>query len=105
MSRILLIALGAVLGVAVLILIGANMYVQSKATQARIQEELSERLNAPIRVKRVSVTPWAGLKLSGITIPQTEPGVSPDFLTAKTFRLRIRFSSLFAQRLVIKEIS
>jgi hypothetical protein len=104
-SRILLIALGAVLGVAVLILIGANMYVQSHATQARIQEELSQRLDAPIRVRRISVTPWAGLKLSGITIPQTQPGVSPDFLTAKTFRLRIRFSSLFGQRLVIKEIS
>ena len=105
MSRILLIALGAVLGVAVLILIGANMYVQSKAMQARIQQELSERLDAPIQVKRISVTPWAGLKLSGITIPQTQPGVPSDFLTAKTFRLRIRFSSLFAQRLVIKDVS
>jgi hypothetical protein len=104
-SRILLIALGAVLGVAVLILIGANMYVQSKAMQARIQEELGERLDAPIQVKRVSVTPWAGLKLSGITIPQSQPGVPSDFLTAKTFRLRIRFSSLFAQRLVIKDVS
>lgn len=104
-SRILLIALGAILGVAVLILIGANMYVQSKGTQTRIQQELSQRLDTPLQVRRISVTPWAGLKLSGITIPQTQPGVSPDFLTAKTFRLRIRFSSLFAQRLVIKEIS
>lgn len=105
MSRILLIALGAILGVAVLILIGANLYVQSKGTQARIQQELSQRLDTTIHVRRISVTPWAGLKLSGITIPQTQPGVSSDFLTAKTFRLRIRFSSLFAQRLVIKEIS
>ncbi|HZE13962.1 MAG TPA: AsmA-like C-terminal region-containing protein, partial [Chthoniobacterales bacterium] len=51
------------------------------------------------------VTPWWGLKLTGITIPQSQPGVSPDFLTAKTFRLRIRFSSLFSGHLVIKEIS
>jgi type II secretion system protein N len=105
MSRILLIALGTVLGVAVLILIGANMYVQSQGSRARIQEELSERLDTTIHVRRISVTPWAGLKLSGITIPQTQPGVAPDFLTAKTFRLRIRFASLFEQRLVIKEIS
>lgn len=104
-SRILLIALGAVLGVAVLILIGANMYVQSRGTQTRIQEELSQRLDTTFHVRRISVTPWGGLKLSGITIPQTQPDVSPDFLTAKTFRLRIRFSSLFAQRLVIKDIS
>ena len=105
MSRLLLIALGAILGVAVLILIGANMYVQSQGTQARIQQELSQRLDTTLHVRRISVTPWAGLKLSGITIPQSQPGVSPDFLTAKTFRLRIRFSSLFQQRLVIKEIS
>jgi uncharacterized protein involved in outer membrane biogenesis len=104
-SRILLIALGTILGVAVLILIGANMYVQSQGTQARIQQELSQRLDTTLHVRRISVTPWTGLKLSGITIPQSQPGVSPDFLTAKTFRLRIRFSSLFAQRLVIKEIS
>jgi type II secretion system protein N len=90
---------------AVLILIGVNMYVQSQGTQARIQQELSQRLGATLQVRRISVTPWAGLKLSGITIPQSQPGVSADFLTAKTFRLRIKFGSLFSQRLVIKEIS
>lgn len=101
----MLIVFGTFLGVAVLILIGVNMYAQSKGTQARIQQELSQRIGATLHVRRISVTPWGGLKLTGITIPQSQPGVSPDFLTAKTFRLRIRFSSLFAQRLVIKEIS
>ena len=105
MSRVLLIVLAVILGVAVLILIGVNMYVQSQGTQARIQQELSQRLGTTLRVRRISVTPWAGLKLSGITIPQSQPGVSDDFLTAKTFRLRIKFASLFSHRLVIKEIS
>src|ERR1044071_5280780 len=81
------------------------MYVQSRGTQARIQQELSQRLGTTLRIQRISVTPWWGLKLTGITIPQTQPGVSPDFLTAKTFRLRIRFSSLFGGHLVIKDIS
>jgi hypothetical protein len=105
LSRILLVMLAVILGLAVLILIGVNMYVQSEGTQARIQQELSQRLGATLHVRRISVTPWAGLKLSGITIPQSQPGVSTDFLTAKTFRLRIKFGSLFSQRLVIKEIS
>src|SRR3954467_10447434 len=81
------------------------MYVQSRGTQARIQQELSQRLGTTLRIRRISVTPWAGLKLTGITIPQSQPGIPSDFLTAKTFRLRIRFGSLFAQHLVIKEIS
>jgi type II secretion system protein N len=105
MSRLLLIGLGLIVGAALLILIGVNMYVQSHGTQARIQQELSQRLGAPLRIQRISATPWAGLKLTGITIPQTQPGVSSDFLRAKSFRLRIRFSSLFGGHLVIKEIS
>jgi AsmA-like protein len=105
LSRLFLIGLGAVLGIAIILLLAVNLYVQSQATQARIQQELSQRLNTPLRIGGISVTPWGGLKLSGITIPQTKPGTSGDFLNAKTFRLRIRFGSLFAQRLVIKEIS
>src|ERR1700716_2011431 len=105
MSRLLLIGLGLIVGVALLILLGVNMYVQSRGTQARIQQELSQRLGTTLRIQRISVTPWAGLKLTGITIPQTQPGVSSDFLKAKSFRLRIRFSSLFGGHLVIKEIS
>lgn len=105
MSRVLLIVLAVIPGGAVVILIAVNMYVQSQGTQARIQQELSQRLGTTLQVRRISVTPWAGLKLSGITIPQSQPGVSPDFLAAKTFRLRIKFGSLFSRRLVIKEIS
>lgn len=105
MRRILLIALGVILGGALLILIGVNMYVQSRGTQARIQQELSQRLGTSLRIQRISVTPWWGLKLTGITIPQSQPGVSADFLTAKTLRLRVRLSSVFGGHLVIKEVS
>ena len=104
-GRVLFVSLGTIVGLAVLILIGVNMYVQSQGTQARIQQELSQRLGTSLHLRRISVTPWAGLKLSGITIPQSQPGIAGDFLTAKTFRLRVRFSSLFSRRLVIKEIS
>ena len=100
-----MIGIGAVVGLAIILLFAVNLYVQSQATQARIQQELSQRLNTPLRIRRISVTPWGGLKLTGITIPQTRPGASGDFLDAKTFRLRIRFGSLFSQRLVIKEIA
>lgn len=104
-SRVLLIVLGVILALAIILLLAVNLYVQSQATQARIQQELSQRLGTTLHIRRISVTPWAGLKLSGITIPQAIPGVPGDFLEAKTFRLRIRFISLFSQRLVIKEVS
>jgi uncharacterized protein involved in outer membrane biogenesis len=100
-----LVVIGVALGLAVVVLIGVNMYVQSQGTQARIQQELSHRLGAPLHIDRISVTPWGGLKLSGITIPQLSGVSGSEFLQAKSFHLRVRLVSLFARRLVIKEVS
>ncbi len=94
-----------IIGFLAVLLIAANLYVQSQGTQARIQQELSQRLDTPLHIRRISVTPWGGLKLSGITIPQPNSVVDAPFLDAKTFRLRIRFASLFSRPLVIKEVS
>ena len=105
MRRITLIFLGAIIALIAALLLGVNLYVQSQGTQAKIQHELSRRLGAPLEIRSMSVTPWGGLQLSGITIAQTS-GVGPrHFLEAKTFRLRVRFLSLFSRRLVIKEVS
>src|SRR5260370_23958248 len=92
-------ALGAI------VLIGVNLYVQSQAIQAKIQQDLSHRLGTVIQIHRISVTPWDGLRLSGITIAQKPAVGSTHFLEARTFRLRVRFLSLFSRRLVIKEVS
>ncbi len=104
-SRAVLYLLGAVVTLFAVLLLAVNIYVQSHATQTRIERELSERLGTTLRIQRISLTPWWGLKLRGITIPQTDATVGRDFLQADNFRLRIRFLSLFAQELVIKEVS
>lgn len=104
-GRIILFVLGGLSILAAIALLGLNLYVQSQGTQERIQQELRQRLGMVLHIGRISVTPWAGLKLSGITIPQTpEPGAA-DFLKAKSFVLRVRLWSLFTQRLVIREVS
>ena len=105
LRRIALIALGVVIGLGAILLIGVNLYVQSQGAQAKIQQELSRRLGTPLEIRSMSVTPWGGLELSGITIAQTSAVGPRHFLEAKTFRLRVRFLSLFSRRLVIKEIS
>ena len=104
-GRIALLVAAVLLGVAAVALLGVNLYVQSHGTQARIQNELSQRLGTELRIQRISVTPWWGLKLTGITIPQADPAISEEFLRAETFRLRVRFLSLFSGRLVIKEVA
>jgi hypothetical protein len=105
LRRITLMAPGAVIALGAVLLIGVNLYVQSQGTQAKIQQELSRRLGTPLEIRSMSVTPWGGLELSGITIAQTSAVGPRHFLEAKTFRLRVRFLSLFSRRLVIKEVS
>ena len=105
LRRIALIVLGVVIALGAIVLIGVNLYVQSQGTQAKIQQELSRRLGTALEIRRMSVTPWGGLELTGITIAQTSVASPSHFLEARTFRLRVRFLSLFSRRLVIKEVS
>ena len=105
LRRLTVIAVGALIGLGAVVLLGVNLYVQSQGAQGKIQQELTRSLGVPLKIRSMSVTPWGGLELSGITIPQTVPVGPKDFLKARTFRLRIRFLSLFSQRLVIKEVS
>jgi hypothetical protein len=105
LRRLVVIALGALVGLGAMVLLGVNLYVQSQGAQAKIQQELSRSLGVPLKIRSMSVTPWGGLELSGITIPQTVSVGPKHFLEARTFRLRVRFLSLFSRRLVIKEVS
>lgn len=104
-GRIALIVAGVLFAILAGALLAVNLYVQSQGTQDRIQRELSQRLGATLHIRRISVTPWFGLKLTGITMPQGDEAAPGDFLKADTFRLRVRLSSLFSHRLIINEVS
>lgn len=103
--RVALVLCLVAFALAAVALIGVNLYVQSQATQAGIQQELSHRLGTPLQVGRISVTPWGGLTLSGITIPQISTASANEFLNAKSFHLHVRLLPLFSRRLVITKVS
>ena len=105
LGRVLLWLLAGAVVLAGIVLLAVNLYVQSQATHDRIQQELSQRLNTPLHLRQISVTPWSGLKLSGITIPQEAGKMSGNFLEAQSFQLRVQFWSLFSDRLVIRQVS
>ena len=105
LGRLVLILIGGLSIFGAVVLLAVNLYVQSQGTQARIQQELRQRFGANLNIGRISVTPWSGLKLSGITIAQGAAGGSGNFLEAENFGLRVAFLSLFSKRLVFKEVS
>src|SRR5438045_9049891 len=97
-------ALGALIGLGAVVLLGVNLYVQSQGAQAKIQQELTRSLGVPLKIRSMSVTPWGGLELSGITIPQIVSVGPTTFLQARTFRLRVRFLCLCSRRLVSQAV-
>jgi type II secretion system protein N len=103
--RIVVFFAGALVALAAVVLLGMNLYVQSQGTQARIQQEIRRHFGGELKIARVSVTPWGGLKLSGITVPQTDQPNTGNFLEAQTVGLQLRFLSLFSRRPVITEIA
>jgi type II secretion system protein N len=105
LGRLALVLIGGLSIFAAVVFLALNLYVQSQGTQARIQQELRQRFGASLKIGRISVTPWSGLKLTGITIAQGPEGTNANFLEAKNFGLRIAFFSLFSRRLVIKQVS
>jgi len=104
-GRFALILVGGVSVLAAVVFIALNLYVQSQGTQGRIEQELSHRFGPGLKIGRISVTPWSGVKLSDITIAQGTTGSTTNFLEAKNFGLRIAFLSLFSRKLVIREVS
>lgn len=105
LGQISLWLLGGVFLLGCVVLLGVNLYVQSQGVHRRIQEELSQRLGTPLRLRQISLTPWSGLKLNGITIPQAPGQPGKNFLEAQSFQLRVQFLSLFSDRLVIRQVS
>jgi len=92
-----------VVALCVLVIIGLNLYVQSVGAQARIQQELSHRLGVPVKIRSISITPWGGLTLGGISV--IDPARNTDFLSAKAVEMHAAISSVLSGNLVIKKVS
>lgn len=96
------------------LLLAANLYVQSQAVQQRIRHALSVALRMPVSVKKTTVTPWEGLRIDGITAHPEAPGAPPpdkpdatsaDYLLASSFRVRFALGPLLLHKqFVIAEV-
>ena len=91
------------------LLLGANLYVQSLAVQHRIRLALAASLKMPVSLRKTTITPWDGLRIDGIVArvdPDATPteAARPDFLRADSFRIRFALLPLFSGRFVVNEV-
>jgi hypothetical protein len=93
-----LIAVIALLGV---ILLGANLYVQSPSSQQQIKHHLTAAFGMPVEMVRAVFTPWGGLRVDGV---RAAGGAGQPVISADIVRVRISFWSLLRGRFVVKTI-
>ena len=94
------------------LLLAANLYVQSQAVQQRIRRALSAALRMPVSIKKTTITPWEGLRIDGLTAHPASANpsakddpTSEDYLLASSFRVRFALWPLFARReCIINEV-
>ena len=85
------------------LLLAANLYVQSQTVQQRIRRALTASLRMPVTIRKTTLTPWEGLRIDGISA-RTEGDAYPaeaDFLKAESFRVRFALWPLLQRRLVV----
>ena len=96
-SKVLLVVLAVLVAIVGIALLGAKAYVESAATRSRIETQLGQMLGLPLVISDVSLWPWSGLKIGGVSVP----GDEGNFLEGATFRARCRLGPLLQRRLEI----
>jgi AsmA-like protein len=105
LKRVIRVALFLVLGVIGcfgVALLAINLYIQSPGIQRELRESVSESLDLPIDVFRITFTPWGGLNLESVTVGK--PGTSSPVLQARNLRVRCDYNAFFRRKIIIREI-
>jgi type II secretion system protein N len=99
-----LVVAGVLVALAGVGVLAINLYVQSAGTQKRIEHALSSGLKVPVHLTSTIVTPWSGLKASGITVPQVPPATG-NFLEASGFTAHFDWLALLKHRLDASDVA
>lgn len=103
-AKIILGTLAVLAALLLLVLVGINLYLQSGDVQQRIRLATEQALGTPVTVKRTLYTPWGGLALSGLSLP--DPTVAGRSLAeAPEFSVQFEFLPLLERKFVISRIN
>jgi hypothetical protein len=80
-----------------------NLHLQSPAMQERLREGAAETLGLPLNVRSTVYTPWDGIRLRGLVVPDMEnSGV--NFLEASEFQIQFRLWPLLRREFVVSRL-
>jgi type II secretion system protein N len=58
----------------------------------------------PVQLTSASFTPWSGLRLTGISVPQSDAAADGNFFEAAAFTARLRLAPILRRRLEITQV-
>jgi len=100
-----IIAGASVVGIALLVLLTVNLYVESSRFQAQLEATLSRELEMPVKVGQIHLSPFGNLKARDLSIPVERDGTPVDFLHIPNVSARVAWGPLFTGKLVVEELS
>lgn len=106
MSRCLrycLITLAALLLLVAAAVVALNLHLQSNSMQQQLREAAVETIGLPLNVRSAFYTPWDGICLRGLVMPDME-NAGVNFLEASEFRIMFRLLPLLRREFVVSQL-
>ena len=103
-SKGILWSVGSLVALALAGLVALNLYLQSPAAQAHIQEAIGDALGTPIEITNTHLTPWSDLRINGISLPASDESAGA-FAQAPSFTASYRLLPLLSKQLVITRMT
>lgn len=80
-----------------------NLHLQSPAMQDRLRQGAMETIGLPLTVRRAIYTPWDGILLRGLVVPDME-NERVNFLEASEFQIVFRLIPLLRREFVVSRL-
>lgn len=106
MSRCLrpcLIALAAIFLVVLAAVVAFNIHLQSATMQQQLRQAAMDSVGLPLSVRSAVYTPWDGIRLRGLVMPDME-NAGVNFLEASEFQILFRLMPLLRREFVVSDL-
>ncbi len=98
-----LIALAALLVLVLAAVLALNLHLQSAAMQQQLRQAAMDTIGLPLNVRSAIYTPWDGIRLRGLVIPDME-NAGVNFLEASEFQIIFRLLPLWRREFVVSDL-
>ena len=103
-AKPILIIVGIIFVLSATAVLCLNIYLQSAGVQLKLRQAVYRATGFEPVISKTYYTPWSGLAVSGIKIPQTD-NAKKTLLALRSLKCRVSLTALLQGRVLIKDIT